>query len=293
MNDLHHASLGKTGETHTEHAAKQADANQSEKGQSGNGQTNGQEQALTREPKWQPVYPGSGRLAGKVAIVTGGDSGIGRAVAALFAREGADVAIVYRHDTQDAQATAAIIAQEGGRALLLQGDVGDPDFCRHAVATTIDRFDRIDVLVNNAGEQHPAEDIRDITPAQLDATFRTNIFGMFHMVQAALDHLERGSAIINCTSVTMYKGAPQLLDYSATKGAITALTRSPARTWWTRAFASTRLPPGRSGPAQSHGRRRSPKRSAISGRIPRWAVRANPTKSPPRSCSWLAPTAAT
>lgn len=226
MNDLHHASLGKTGETHTEHAAKQADANQSEKGQSGNGQTNGQEQALTREPKWQPVYPGSGRLAGKVAIVTGGDSGIGRAVAALFARERADVAIVYRHDTQDAQATAAIIAQEGSRALLLQGDVGDPDFCRHAVATTIDRFDRIDVLVNNAGEQHPAEDIRDITPAQLDATFRTNIFGMFHMVQAALDHLERGSAIINCTSVTMYKGAPQLLDYSATKGAITALTRS-------------------------------------------------------------------
>ncbi len=223
MTMSHSASLGKLGETPPEHEAKAADA---EAGTAAAPDRQGQEQALNREPKWQPVYPGSGRLAGKVAIVTGGDSGIGRAVAALFAREGANVAIVYRQDSKDAQDTATIVAQEGARAITLQGDVGDPAFCQQAVDAVIDRFGRLDVLVNNAGEQHPAKDIRDITPEQLDATFRTNIFGMFHMVQAAVGHLGAGSAIINCTSVTMYKGAPQLLDYSATKGAITAFTRS-------------------------------------------------------------------
>jgi NAD(P)-dependent dehydrogenase (short-subunit alcohol dehydrogenase family) len=223
MTDTQQANLGKTGESPQEHDAKAADA---QAGTSAAPDREGQEAALTREPRWQPVYSGSNRLKGKVAIVTGGDSGIGRAVAALFAREGANVAIVYREDYEDAQDTAAIVEQEGATALTLQGDVGDPAFCEQAVNATIDRFGRLDVLVNNAGEQHPAEDIRDITQEQLNATFRTNIFGMFHMVQAAVGHLPAGSAIVNCTSVTMYKGAPQLLDYSATKGAITAFTRS-------------------------------------------------------------------
>lgn len=223
MTDSPAASLGKVGETQHEQAGKAADA---QAGTAAAPDRQGQEQSLARDPKWQPIYPGSGRLAGKVAIVTGGDSGIGRAVAALYAREGANVAIVYRQDEQDAENTAAIVGQEGADALTLQGDVGDPAFCQDAVNRVIDRFGRIDIVVNNAGEQHPAKDIRDISKEQLERTFRTNIFGMFHMVQAAVGHLGAGSAIINCTSVTMYKGAPQLLDYSATKGAITAFTRS-------------------------------------------------------------------
>ena len=167
-----------------------------------------------------------GRLSGKVAIVTGGDSGIGRAVAALFAREGADVAIAYLCEHDDAEKTAAIVRQEGRRALTFAGDLGDADLCRKLVDETIKAFGRIDLLVNNAGEQHPDEDIREITEKQLRRTFQTNIFAMFFLTQAALDHLGEGAAIINCTSVTMYKGSSELLDYSSTKGAITAFTRS-------------------------------------------------------------------
>jgi NAD(P)-dependent dehydrogenase (short-subunit alcohol dehydrogenase family) len=181
---------------------------------------------LDRAPKWQPRYPGSGRLDGKVAIVTGGDSGIGRAVCALFAREGADVAIVYLENRADAVETAAIVESEGRRAIAIKADVGKAKASEKIVAQVIDKLGRLDILVNNAGEQHPAEDIRDISPEQLQQTFATNIFGMFYLVQAALPHLKKGAAIVNCTSITMYQGSKGLLDYSATKGAITAFTRS-------------------------------------------------------------------
>jgi NAD(P)-dependent dehydrogenase (short-subunit alcohol dehydrogenase family) len=186
----------------------------------------GHESALTPKPDWEPRYPGSGRLAGKVAIVTGADSGIGRAVAALYAREGADVAIFYLCEHDDAEKTKSIVEGEGRRAILVPGDLGDKAFCEAAVQKVVDTFGRLDVLVNNAGEQHPDQDIRDITEEQLKRTFQTNIYSMFFMVQAALPHLKEGATIINCTSITMYKGSKLLLDYSSTKGAITAFTRS-------------------------------------------------------------------
>lgn len=184
------------------------------------------ESDLDRAPKWEPRYPGSGRLDGKVAIVTGGDSGIGRAVCALFAREGSDIAIVYLDNKADAAETAAIVEAEGRRAVAIKADVGKANAGEKIVNETMATLGRLDILVNNAGEQHPAEDIRDISAQQLERTFATNIFGMFYLVQAALPHLKKGAAIINCTSVTMYQGAKSLLDYSATKGAITAFTRS-------------------------------------------------------------------
>ena len=186
----------------------------------------GHETDLDKKPEWQPRYPGSGRLAGKVAIVTGGDSGIGRATAVLFAREGAKVAIAYLEEHDDAQITAAAIADEGSEALLHPGDLGDPEVGKALVDKVIAKWGRLDVLVNNAGEQHPDKDITDITVEQLQRTFQTNIFSMFYLVQAARPHLKKGAAIVNCTSVTMYQGSKELLDYSSTKGAITAFTRS-------------------------------------------------------------------
>ncbi|MEZ0494827.1 glucose 1-dehydrogenase [Sphingomonas sp. IW22] len=186
----------------------------------------GHESKLDPKPEWQPRYPGSGRLKGKVAIVTGADSGIGRAVAALYAREGADVAILYLCEHDDAEETARIVREEGARAINIAGDVGDKAFCEQAVARVVQEFGRVDILVNNAGEQHPDTDIVDITEEQLRRTFQTNIFGMFFMVQAAVPHMKADSAIVNCTSVTMYQGSKELLDYSSTKGAITAFTRS-------------------------------------------------------------------
>ena len=189
----------------------------------------GHESKLEPKPDWEPRYPGSGRLNGKVALITGADSGIGRATAALFAREGADVAIVYLCEHDDAARTRDIVEKEGRKAIAIAGDIGDKQFCEQAVKQTVDQLGGLDVLVNNAGEQHPDEDIRDITEDQLKRTFQTNVFGMFFMTQAAEPHLKHGSAVINCTSVTMYKGSPQLLDYSSTKGAITAFTRSYAK----------------------------------------------------------------
>jgi NAD(P)-dependent dehydrogenase (short-subunit alcohol dehydrogenase family) len=186
----------------------------------------GHESRLEPKPDWEPRHRGSDRLKGKVAVVTGGDSGIGRAVAALFAREGADIAIVYLCEHDDAAKTRKIVEREGRRAIAIAGDIGDRQFCERAVKQTLDELGRLDILVNNAGEQHSDKDIRDITEVQLRRTFQTNIFGMFFMTQAALAHLGEGSAIVNTTSVTMYEGSRHLLDYSATKGAITAFTRS-------------------------------------------------------------------
>ncbi|HXH53897.1 MAG TPA: SDR family oxidoreductase [Sphingomicrobium sp.] len=186
----------------------------------------GHESELQPKPDWEPRYNGSERLKGKVALVTGADSGIGRAVAALFAREGADVAIVYLCEHDDAEKTREIVEKEGRKAITIAGDLGDKDFCEQAVERTVKELGRLDILVNNAGEQHWAKDIRDISEEQLRRTFQTNIFSMFYLTQAARPHLSKGSAIINCTSVTMYKGSDDLLDYSATKGAITAFTRS-------------------------------------------------------------------
>jgi len=186
----------------------------------------GHESRLDPKPEWEPLYPGSGRLEGKVALITGADSGIGRAVAALYAREGADIAILYLCEHDDAARTMQIVEAEGRNAITIAGDIGDKAFCDRAVAETVEKLGALDILVNNAGEQHPDEDITDITEEQLKRTFQTNIFGMFFMTQAARPHLEKGAAIVNCTSVTMYQGAKELLDYSSTKGAITAFTRS-------------------------------------------------------------------
>ena len=188
----------------------------------------GRESQLEPKPDWEPRFKGSDRLKGKVALITGADSGIGRAVAALFAREGADVAIVYLCEHDDAAKTKEIVEAEGRKAVTIAGDLGDKQFCEKAVEQTVRELGGLDILVNNAGEQHPDEDIRDITEDQLKRTFQTNIFSMFFLTQAAAQHLKEGSAIINCTSETMYAGSKALLDYSSTKGAITAFTRSLA-----------------------------------------------------------------
>jgi len=174
------------------------------------------------------TYQGSGKLQGKTALITGGDSGIGRAVAVIYAREGADVAIVYRKQDQDAEEAKRLIEAEGRRCIVLPGDVGDESFCKRAVEETARTLGRLDILVNNAAEQHPQEEVGEITAAQLERTFRTNIFGYFFMTQAAMPHLrrQRGSAIINTSSVTAFRGSESLLDYSSTKGAIVAFTRS-------------------------------------------------------------------
>ncbi len=186
----------------------------------------GSEAQLEPKPDWEPRYAGSDRLKDKVAIVTGADSGIGRAIAALYAREGADVAIFYLCEHQDAEKTKSIVESEGRRAILVPGDLGDPKFAAEAMQKVVDTFGRLDILVNNAGEQHADKDIKDISDEQLRRTFQTNIFAFFYLVQAALPHLKQGASIINCTSVVSFKGSEDLLDYSATKGAITAFTRS-------------------------------------------------------------------
>jgi len=189
----------------------------------------GHESELEPKPNWQPRYRGSDRLRDKVALISGADSGIGRAVAALFAREGADIAFIYLCEHDDAKKSCEIVETEGRRALAIAGDVGDKAFCEQAVRDVISKFGRIDILVNNAGEQHPDEDIADITEDQLRRTFQTNIFGMFFLTQAVRPHLKEGAAIVNCTSVTSFQGEKELLDYSSTKGAITSFTRSLAQ----------------------------------------------------------------
>ncbi|MEA2708149.1 MAG: hypothetical protein QOF78_750, partial [Phycisphaerales bacterium] len=173
-------------------------------------------------------YKGADKLKGKVALITGGDSGIGRAVAIHFAKEGADVAALYLNEHDDAKETKRLVEKEGRRCITIAGDIGDEMFCIDAVEQAVKELGRLDILVNNAAEQHPQEDIQKISSYQLERTFRTNIFSFFFMTKAALKHMKGGSAIINTTSVTAYRGSAHLLDYASTKGAIVAFTRSLA-----------------------------------------------------------------
>jgi NAD(P)-dependent dehydrogenase (short-subunit alcohol dehydrogenase family) len=205
----------------------------------------GREHEMKPRPKAEDEkYRGSGKLKDKVAIITGGDSGIGRAVAIGFAKEGAAVAIVYLEEEKDANETRRLVEEHDGKCLLIPGDVGQEDFCRKAVERTIKEFGKIDILVNNAAEQHPQDSIEKITEKQLERTFRTNIFSFFFMVKAAMKHLKKEAAIINTTSVTAYKGSPHLLDYSSTKGAITAFTRSLSQALANKAIRVNAVAPG-------------------------------------------------
>jgi NAD(P)-dependent dehydrogenase (short-subunit alcohol dehydrogenase family) len=191
----------------------------------------GLESKLEPRPRYEaPDYRGSGKLDGRVALITGGDSGIGRAVAVLYAREGADVGIVYLEEEQsDAEETRDAVEAEGKRCVLIPGDVRDSKFCERAVQRVVDELGKLDVLVNNAGFQQHQESIEEITDEQLERTFHTNIFGYFYMARAAVPHLDSGSAIVNTGSITGMQGSKELLDYSATKGAIHAFTKSLAQ----------------------------------------------------------------
>jgi NAD(P)-dependent dehydrogenase (short-subunit alcohol dehydrogenase family) len=189
-------------------------------------------------------YRGSGKLRGKVGLITGGDSGIGRAVAIAFAKEGADVAIAYLNEHGDAQETRALVEKEGRRCVAIAGDVGDEGFCQRVVQDTVGTLGRRDILVNHAAEQHPQESLEQITSEQIERTFRTSIFSYFYMMKAALSPLRDGSAVINTTSMTAYRGSPHLLDYSATKGAIVAVTCSVARALVGRGIHANGVAPG-------------------------------------------------
>ncbi len=189
----------------------------------------GREQAMQPPPEYlRSDYRACGKLTGRVALITGGDSGIGRAVALAFALEGADLAIAYLNEHDDAQETQRRVREAGRQCVLLPGDLADEAHCRDIVARTVTTFGRLDVLVNNAGEQHERADLTEIDAAQLERTFRTNVFAMFHVTAAALPHLKPGAAVVNSASVTAYVGHPTLMDYAASKGAIVAFTRSLA-----------------------------------------------------------------
>ncbi|BAY80100.1 short-chain dehydrogenase/reductase SDR (plasmid) [Nostoc linckia NIES-25] len=205
----------------------------------------GTESEMTPKPKADDAqYQGSGKLQNKVALITGADSGIGRAVAIAFAKEGADVAILYLNEHDDAKETKHLVEKQGRRAVTIAGDIGDENFCQQAIQQTIGEFGKLDILINNAAEQHPKQSIEEITKEQLERTFRTNIFSMFFMTKAALKHLNEGSSIINTTSVTAYKGNAQLLDYSSTKGAIVAFTRSLSQSLVSKGIRVNAVAPG-------------------------------------------------
>ncbi|MDF2502519.1 SDR family oxidoreductase [Clostridium sp.] len=173
-----------------------------------------------------PEYKGSGKLKNKIAIITGGDSGIGKAVSIAYAKEGAKIAIIYLNEHEDAKETKKIIEEKGSSCLLISGDIGDDQFCKEAVDKIMKEYGKIDILVNNAGEQHPQNSIEDITNEQLERTFKTNIFGMFYMTKAVMPYLKNGDSIINTASITAYKGNQTLIDYASSKGAIVSFTRS-------------------------------------------------------------------
>ena len=205
----------------------------------------GRESAMRPRPRSdRPDRPGSGKLDGKVALITGGDSGIGRAVAIAFAKEGADIVIVYLDEHDDAAETVSMVEEHGHRCIRIAGDIGREAFCRGAVKRTIRELGGLDVLVNNAAEQHLSPSIEDISEKQLERTFRTNVYSLFFMTKAALPHLKQGSAIVNTTSVTAYRGSAELLDYASTKGAIVAFTRSLSQAVVERGIRVNAVAPG-------------------------------------------------
>ncbi|MDQ0268781.1 SDR family oxidoreductase [Cytobacillus purgationiresistens] len=189
----------------------------------------GLEEKMQPEPIYiDQNYKSAGKLEGKVAIITGGDSGIGKSTAIYYAKEGANIVIVYLNEHKDAEDARKLVEEEGSKCLLIAGDIGEESFCQGVVSQTIEKFCSIDILVNNAGEQHPQKDLLDISSQQMEKTFKTNIFSMFHLTKAVLPHLKKGDSIINTASVTAYGGHKELIDYSSTKGAIVSFTRSLA-----------------------------------------------------------------
>lgn len=205
----------------------------------------GRENQMDTEPVYEDLsVKGYDRLKGKVAVITGGDSGIGRAVAIAYAKEGAQLVIVYKDEHKDAETTKKECEKYGAQVLLLAGDIGSPAFSKEVIRNTLDRFNTIDILVNNAAEQHPQESLLEISNEQLEATFRTNIFGMFYLTREVLPHLKEGASIINTTSITAFRGNDQLIDYSATKGAIAAFTRSLASNLGAKKIRVNQVAPG-------------------------------------------------
>lgn len=205
----------------------------------------GKESRMDPEPIYDnPDYNGAGRLKGKTAIITGGDSGIGRAISVAYAKEGCNVVIVYNTADDDANTTKQAVESYQSKALLIKGDIGDSNFCNQIVEKTIQEFATLDIIVNNAAEQHTQKGLEDITDEQLQKTFQTNVFGMFYLTRAALPHLKESSVIINTSSITAYKGHASLLDYSATKGAITSFTRSLSTNLADRKIRVNQVAPG-------------------------------------------------
>ncbi|WP_130860276.1 SDR family oxidoreductase [Gracilibacillus phocaeensis] len=194
-------------------------------------QTQNKQPGIESEMKPEPIfiddaYQGSNKLLDKVAVITGGDSGIGRSVSVHYAKEGADIAIIYLEEHSDAEKTQRLVEQAGRKCILINGDIGDPSFCEAAIKQVLDHYGKVDILVNNAAEQHPQKKFTDITKEQLEKTFQTNVFSMFYLTKEVLPHLSEGGTIINTTSVTAYEGNPTLIDYSSTKGAIVSFTRA-------------------------------------------------------------------
>ncbi|OMP66137.1 SDR family oxidoreductase [Domibacillus epiphyticus] len=213
------------------------------------GQTQSQQPGIEAEMHPEPIYDdenykGSGKLKGKTALITGGDSGIGRAVAIAYAKEGANVAIAYLNEDGDAEKTVQLIEKYGVKSLKVATDISDVENCKHLIEKVVSQFGGLNILVNNAGKQFPTEDFLTITPEQLRETFETNIFSMFYLTQAALPHMSKGAAIVNTSSVTVYRGSPELIDYSATKGAITSFTRSLAANLASKGIRVNAVAPG-------------------------------------------------
>jgi NAD(P)-dependent dehydrogenase (short-subunit alcohol dehydrogenase family) len=205
----------------------------------------GIESMMNPRPQFEDFqYKAAGKLTGKVALITGGDSGIGRAIAVTYAKEGADVVIIYLNEHADAEETHRQVEQEGRKCLHIAGDIGDENFCKQVIDQTMKQYGKLDILVNNAAEQHPQKSIEEISAEQLERTFRTNIFSMFYMTKAALPQLKPGSAIINTASIVAYEGNEQLLDYSATKGAVVTFTRSLSQSVIGRGIRVNAVAPG-------------------------------------------------